>query len=181
MIVLILGVLLWTAAHLFKRLAPGRRAALGERGRGIVGILIILSVVLMVIGYRAAEGPAWWGRSPAMTGINNLLMLFAIYLFAASGAKTWITTRIRHPQLTAIKTWAVAHLLVNGDLASIVLFGGLLAWAVVEVIVINRQSGPWVRPEPAPARKEVTAIAATLVVYGVVSAIHAWLGAWPFG
>ncbi len=181
MIVLVLGVLLWTGAHLFKRLAPGRRAALGERGRGIVAILVILSVVLMVIGYRNAGGPVWWGRSAAMTGINNLLMILAIYLFAASGAKTWITTKIRHPQLTAIKTWAVAHLLVNGDLASFVLFGGLLAWAVVEVIVINRQSGPWVPPAPAPARKEVTAIVATVVVYAVVSVVHAWLGAWPFG
>ena len=52
---------------------------------------------------------------------------------------------MRHPQLTAVKIWAVAHLLVNGDLASLVLFGGLLAWAVVEVIVINR-SEVWVRP-----------------------------------
>ena len=48
---------------------------------------------------------------------------------------------IRHPQLTAVKLWAVAHLLVNGDSASLLLFGGLLVWAVLEVVIINKQDG----------------------------------------
>jgi uncharacterized membrane protein len=82
----------------------------------------------------------WWYRSPATTGINNLLVLIAFYLFAASGARTWLGQKMRHPQLTGVKTWALAHLLVNGDLPSFILFGGLLAWAVVEVILINRQN-----------------------------------------
>ena len=53
---------------------------------------MVVSIILMVIGYRGAYGPVWWGRSPALVGINNLLMILAFYLYAASGAKTWITT-----------------------------------------------------------------------------------------
>jgi uncharacterized membrane protein len=181
MTILIAGLILWSAVHFWKRLAPASRAKAGGGGRWIVTVGALAGIMLMVIGYRGAEGAVFWGRSAAMTGINNLLMLFAIYLYAASGAKTRITRVIRHPQLTAVKVWALAHLLVNGDTPSFVLFGGLLAWAVVEVILINRANRQWTPPAPAPLKKEVTAIIATIVVYAVVSGIHAWLGYNPFG
>ncbi len=180
-IVLIAGIALWWLAHLFKRIAPERRAAMGDPGKGAIALVLFVSVVLMVIGYRGAEGPFWWGRTPALVGINNLLVLFAVYLFAASGMRTAITRVIRHPQLIGFKTWAVAHLLVNGDLVSFVLFGGLLAWAVVEVIVINRAEPDWTPPERAPMRKEIVAVVATVAVFAVVAWIHAWLGYPVFG
>ena len=130
MTLLILGVLLWWAAHLFKRIAPAARASLGNAGKGLVAIALIISIVLMYYGYGDAKatGAVWWGRNPALVGINNLLMVLAFYLYAASGAKSALARKVRHPQLTAVKTWALAHLLVNGDLASFILFGGLLAW-----------------------------------------------------
>jgi uncharacterized membrane protein len=180
-ILLIAGVALWSGAHLWKRVAPASRARFGDRGRGIVALLSIAAIVLMVIGYRGAYGPVWWGRSTALVGINNLLMVFAFYLFAAAGAKTWITTKIKNPQLTAFKIWAVAHLLVNGDLASFVLFGGLLAWAVVEVIMLKRYAEPWQPPHPVPVRKEITAVIATIVVVIVVMGLHYALGVQPWG
>jgi uncharacterized membrane protein len=180
MTVLILGVALWWGAHLFKRLAPARRADMGEKGKGLVTLLLVVSVVLMVIGYRAAEFVPIWEPPAFLTHLNNLLMVLAFYLYAASGMKTAITRAIRHPQLTGFKTWAVAHLLVNGDLASIILFGGLLAWAVVSVIVINRAVPVWVRPEPAPMKKEVMAVVGTIVVVIVVMLIHNWLGVPPW-
>ncbi|MGL5009563.1 MAG: NnrU family protein, partial [Paracoccaceae bacterium] len=129
MTLLILGLALWWSAHLFKRIAPTPRARLGDRGKGPVALALLAAVVLMVIGYRGAEMIVLWTPPAFLTHVNNLLMVLAFYLFAAAGSKTWITTKIRHPQLTGFKTWAVAHLLVNGDLASVVLFGGLLAWA----------------------------------------------------
>ena len=92
MTLLILGLLLWSGAHLFKRIAPGPRSTLQERmgdaSKGLFAVLLLISVVLMVIGYRSYTGNFYWGRSAAMVGINNLLMLFAVYLFAASGLKT---------------------------------------------------------------------------------------------
>lgn len=181
MILMILGLALWSGAHLFKRLAPDMRAGMGDRGKGIIAVALILSVVLMVIGYRGWDAPQLWNPPAFLTGINNLLMLFAFYLYAASGMKTRITRVIRHPQLTAVKTWAVAHLLVNGDWASVILFGGLLAWAVVEVIVINRANRDWVRPPPAPMSKEIGAVVGAIGVLIVVGFIHTWLGYWPYG
>lgn len=180
-IVLIAGLSLWTGAHYWKRLSPGSHASFGDKGKGIVAALVIASVVLMVIGYRGADGPVWWGRSPALVGINNLLMVLAFYLYAASGAKTWITTKVKNPQLTGFKIWAASHLLVNGDLASLVLFGGLLAWAVGQVIILKRMGPAWTPPAPVPAKKEITAIVATVVVTVVVMLIHYWLGVQPWG
>jgi uncharacterized membrane protein len=185
MIWLILGLALWVAAHLFKRLAPDARASLGDGpAKGLVAVALLISIVLMVYGYRHADGAVFWGRSPALTGINNLLMVLAFYVFGASaakGAKVWLGTKIRHPQLTAVKIWALAHLLVNGDVPSFVLFGGLLAWAVVEVIVINRAEGPWAPPAQAPLKKELVLLGVTVVLFAVVSGVHMWLGYPPFG
>ena len=180
MIWLILGVVLWWAAHLFKRAAPDARARMGDRGKGVVALVLVVSVVLMVIGYRMAEGAVFWGRSPALVGINNLLVLGAFYLFAASGAKTRVTRLTMHPQLIGFSLWSFAHLLVNGDVPSFMLFGGLLAWALVEMAVISAATPDWTPPPPAPAGKEIRAAVGAVVVFVVVGLIHGWLGAWPF-
>ena len=182
MTLLILGLALWWAAHLFKRVAPEARARMGNGGRLVATVLILLSVVLMWFGYGAAKETAavWWGRSPALVGVNNLLMVFAVYLYAVSGTRAALARRIRHPQLTAVKVWALAHLLVNGDLPSLVLFGGLLAWAVVSVIVINRSEPKWVPPVAKPGA-EWKAVLGTVVVTVVIMLVHDWLGYQPWG
>jgi uncharacterized membrane protein len=180
-LLLILGVALWSGAHLFKRLAPARRASMGEGGKGLVTALLLVSIVLMVLGYRWAETTVLWQGPAFLTHVNNLLMLLVFYLFAASGMKTGITRVIRHPQLTAVKTWAVAHLLVNGSVADVILFGGLLAWAVVSVILINRANRDWTRPAPAGPAKEAIAAGSALVLLYLVGTLHGWLGVWPYG
>jgi len=180
MIWLVLGVALWSAAHLFKRIAPEARAKMGAKGRGPVALALLVSVVLMVIGYRGADGAVFWGRTPALTGINNLLMVLSVYLFAVSGLQTRVAQYIRHPQLTAVKVWAVAHLMVNGDVPSFVLFGGFLAWAVVEVILISRQT-EWIKPASSTAAKEIRAVIGTVAVYAGIVLVHTGLGYTPYG
>ena len=180
-VILILGVALWSGAHLFKRLAPARRAAMGDKGKGLVALASLAAIVLMVIGYRQADVIVLWQLPGFVTHVNNLLMVLAVYLFAASSLKTAVARRMRHPQLTAVKTWALAHLLVQGTLAGVVLFGGLLAWAVVSVILINRASRDWTRPAPAGIAKEAFAIGGTLVIVYLIGAIHIWFGVWPYG
>jgi uncharacterized membrane protein len=181
MALLILGVALWAAAHLFKRLAPARRAALSDKGKGLVAVVLAVSVVLMVVGYRAADGTVLWGRSAALVGINNLFMLLAFYIYAASVRGTRITRWIRHAQLTSVVVWSFAHLLVNGDTPSFVLFGGLAAWAVVQMGAINRAEGPRA-PYVAPAMKsEVLAVVISLFAFTLVALLHLWLGYNPFG
>lgn len=179
--ILILGVALWAAGHFFKRIAPDMRARMGTGGKGLIALVLLISIILMVIGYRMSDSAYFWGRHPATVGINNLLMLLSVYMFAASGMKTALARRMRHPMLGAVKVWALAHLLVNGDTASFILFGGLLAWAVVEMIVINRTEPNWTPPPPAPRRKEVMAVVGTLVVYAVIAWVHTTLGYPVFG
>lgn len=181
MILLVLGLALWWAAHLLRRLAPGPRLAMGDAGKAVIAVVLVASVVLMVIGYRGADVVPLWQPPAFLRHLNNFLMLLAFYLYAASGMKTRITGVIRHPQLTGFKTWAVAHLAVNGDLASVVLFGGLLAWAVVAVITINRSEPRPAPPPPASMGKEIGALVGAVIVMGAVGGIHAWLGYNPFG
>ena len=183
MFLLILGLILWIGAHYFKRLMPDQRVALGTPGKGIIAAVIVLSLVLMIIGYRSAAFINVWYPPAFFTGINNLLMVLALWVYgssAAKGAKAWPAYKTRHPQLLAVKIWAIAHLLVNGDLASIILFGGLLAWAVGSVILINRAEPNWTAPEPAGRKTYIRLIVISLVLYVVIAGIHVALGVNPF-
>lgn len=181
MILLILGLALWWLPHLWTRLAPESRAAMGQKGRGVVAGLILAGVVLMILGFRMAPIVPVWDPPYGLRHLNNLLVLVAFYMFAVAGAKTRLHQHIRHPQLTGVILWAVAHLLVNGDLASIILFGGLLVWAVAEIAMINRAEPVWTPPAKGPIRKEFTSVLATLVLFALVGAVHRWLGYNPFG
>ena len=180
MLLLALGLVLWTVPHLLKRLAPDLRAQWGDRGKLPLTLAMVAGLVLMVIGYRAAEGSFYWGRSPAMVGIHHLLLLVSVYLFAAAGMKTAIARRLRHPMLIGVILWAVAHLLVNGDSPSFLLFGGMILWALLSILLINR-AGPWVKPAAKPAKFEAMALAGTLLVYGAIAGLHYALGYPAFG
>ncbi|MBC7141595.1 MAG: hypothetical protein H5U18_05500, partial [Rhodobacteraceae bacterium] len=93
--------------------------------------------------------------------------------------KGLVKARLRHPMLLSVILWAVAHLLVNGDLASIVLFGGLGGWAVVSILLINAQES-WVPPAPGGLRSDAIGVAIALVLYGLIAGVHIWLGHNPF-
>ena len=185
MAVLILGVALWWAAHLFKRVMPAQRAALAERmgdaSQGIGALALVLSVVLMVIGYRSSEFVPVWEPPLWLRHLNNLLMYVAVVLFGMGSSKGRMRAWFRHPMLLGFATWAGSHLLVNGDLSSIILFGGLLAWAVVEMRVINAAEPEWTRPEPGPAKGDIRLLIIAAVLFVVIGLIHGWIGPVPFG
>lgn len=180
MIWLILGVLLWSGAHLFKRLAPEARANMGDKGKGLVALVLLASVVLMVIGYRAADYIAVYEPPYFLRHLNNLLMLFALYFTSPGPSKGALFYKMRHPMLTGFKIWAAAHLLVNGDLASLILFGGLLAWAVIEVVTINKSEPDWQPKEKGTIAKDAMFFVASIVLLGVIGYIHGLIGPSPF-
>jgi len=180
-VLLIAGLALWIGSHTFKRLHPAQRAAMGDKAKAFVALANVLAIVLMVIGYQQAAFVTVWSSPAFFTHINNLLMIIAVYFFFAGSAGAGIASKIRHPQLTGFKTWAFAHLLVNGDLASILLFGGLLGWAVWQMILINRAEPDWTRPTGKGMVFEVIYGVVALGIYVVIGLAHNYLGVWPFG
>lgn len=180
MALLILGVAIWWLAHLFKRIAPERRAALGNGGKGLVAVAVVAGIVLMVIGYRSAEVLPIWYPPPFMVHINNLLVLIALYFTSPGPSKGALFYRMRHPMLTGFALWAFAHLLVNGEVADMILFGGLLIWALVEMRVINSAEPDWTPNEKGSIAKDGMFLVASIVLLAVIGYIHAWLGPWPF-
>ncbi|GGG81494.1 membrane protein [Salipiger pallidus] len=181
MVLLVLGVALWWGAHLFKRLAPAQRAAMGSKGKGLIALALVASVLLMIFGYRMWDGAFFWGRHPATVGINNLIMVAALYFASPGPKKGALFYRMRHPMLLGFLLWTIAHLLVNGDTPSFVLFGGLGLWAIVEMIIINRTEPGWTPPAKGSIAKDAMFLVASLVLLFVIGMIHTWLGYPVFG
>lgn len=182
MLLLTAGVLLWAWSHLMKRVTPGFRAGLGDTGGKIVAsVLALVAIVLMVKGYRSAEVVVLWSPPAAMVHVNNLLMLLAIYMVNLGYSRGVMRTKFRHPMLSAVELWALAHLLVNGDLASVILFGGLLLWAMVDLVMINRMQREWIPPASGPVVNDVIYAGVSVAVFAGIAFAHNWLGYWPFG
>ena len=186
MTLLFVGLALFLGAHSLK-IVPGPRArlvgALGETGyKGVYSLVSLVGLVLMVRGYGAwrLEGPPLLYAPPAgLSHLALLLMALAFVALPAAYLPGHIKKTLKHPMLVAVKTWAVAHLLVNGDLASVVLFGAILAWAVVDRISVKKRERAGLT---APAaftphwQADVAAVAIGLVVYGLfVWKLHLWL------
>lgn len=185
MIRLVLGLALWVGAHQFKRLAPGARAALDARlgsgsARGVMAGAIGLGLVLMILGYRGADYVGLWTPPGWGIHLNNLMMLAATFLFALSHSRGKARAWLRHPMLISVMVWALAHLLVNGDLASLILFGGLGLWAVVDRLAINAAQLVWTPKAPGTTAGDIRWIVISLVLFGVIASVHAWLGYYPF-
>ena len=180
MTLLILGLLLWTAAHLFKRMAPDQRAALGDKGRGLVALTILGSVVLMVIGYKMAEYSPLWAAPAGAKHAVSLAVLIAFYFASPGPKKGALFHKMRHPMLTGFIIWAAAHLFVNGDVASLILFGGLGLWAIAEIIIINRAEPEWTPNPKGSIAKDGMFLGASVILVGVIGFIHGLVGPSPF-
>lgn len=186
MLKLSLGVLLWSGTHLLPAALPGLRARLiarlGENGyKGLFTLAMVLAIYLVISGWKAAPiefvyAPPGWGRH-----LTALLVLAGFVLFFAPYPANNFKRLLRHPQLTGVALWGAGHLLANGESRSIVLFGGLAAWAIVEAVMINRRDGARLRPPPAPRRNDLLLLVGAAVAYLAVAVAHPWLfGVAPF-
>ena len=188
MSVLVIGLLLFLGAHSVSIVAPGWRdaqvARLGEGPwKGVYSLLSIAGFALLIYGYGLArQSPTvLYTPPPALRHVALLLMLPVFPLLLATYLPGRIKSAVKHPTLAAVKLWALAHLLANGTLADLLLFGGFLAWAVADRISVKRRPP---RPLPgAPARplNDVIAIVAGLAIYALfVSWAHQkWIGVSP--
>lgn len=180
MAVLGLGLALWVAGHLFKRILPAARTRLGEvPGKLFTTVLILAGVVLMIVGYRGAEVVPLYSPLPGMGHLTDLLMLVAVFLYGVGHSRGRLRAQLRHPMLLGTILWAGAHLLVNGDAASLLLFGGIGLWAALQIVLINAQSA-WTPPARGGLRGDAVNLAISVVVYALVAGVHTWLGKNPF-
>ncbi|MDH4040474.1 MAG: NnrU family protein [Gammaproteobacteria bacterium] len=180
MTLLAIGVLLFAGLHLFKSLAPSTRAGLqqrlGENGyKGIFSLLVLGSMALIVFGWRSSVPQFLYSPAPALKIPALVLLAVAFLLFVVSMRPSRLRRLVRNPQLTGVALWGLAHLLLNGDSRSLLLFGGMAAWAAVEIIAINRRDGVWIKAgAPAPGTELVNLVIAGIVIALLVY-VHPWL------
>lgn len=146
-VLLILGLVLFLGGHTLTT-RRGTRAALiarlGEGGYKVVySVVAIIGIALIAKGfslYRATEWIDVWYPPKAMRHLAMALMLPAVILVVAAYIRGNIYLKLKHPMLAGVKLWALAHLLANGDLGSILLFGSVLAWAVYDRISLKSRT-----------------------------------------
>ncbi|MEP3049299.1 MAG: NnrU family protein [Roseibium sp.] len=185
MFLLVVGLILFFSMHSLQMLPAirtGLREKLGENGyKGLYSIFSLLGFIMIIYGYgdaRAAGSPIIY--DPPMW-LNHLTMLFMVPVFiflVAAYVPCRIKNSLKHPMLVAIKLWAFSHLLANGDLASVLLFGSFLIWAVVDRISVKRRSRAATVDVPVvttPGKfNDIVVILVGLVIYGLfVWKLHA--------
>lgn len=180
MVLLYIGVAIWGLGHLIQALLPGLRVKLmgmiGEGAyKGMFALAMVGSIVLMVFGWRAAEpvqiydAPSW-GRHAGM-----LIIVIGFIFMAGARMKTNLKRFVRHPQLTGFGLWAVGHLLANGDSRSLVLFGAMLVWAVVEIWAINRRDPKPEKLVKMPLKGDVIPVVIGGVMVAVLLFVHPYI------
>lgn len=185
MTLLILGLVLFLGTHSISIISwRWRDAMVAKMGeipfKGAYGLLAIAGLVLIVIGYGQARlDPTWLYQPPAfLRHLAMLLMLIVFPALLAAYLPGRIQHALKHPMLIAVKAWALAHLLVNGTLADVLLFGGFLAWAVVDRISLKRRP-PRSNPQlPGSRANDLIVIVGGLALY---AAFAFWLHPILFG
>ena len=155
--ILILGLAVFLATHVFVSFREARASVIERvwlpRYRGLFAIVSLVGLALIIWGYaqyRAHDLIQLWSPPAFMRHITAGLVLFAVIFFVAAFVPSHIKTRLKHPMLAGVKAWALAHLLSNGDLGSILLFGTFLAWGVYARIAAKRRGDIGAAAKSAP-------------------------------
>lgn len=173
LLVMILGLVLFLGVHVLtiqRALRARLIAAWGEGGyKSGYSVVSLLGLVLIVWGfadYRAAGMWQVWTPPAVLKHVTVALMLPAVILVVASYIRGRIYLALKHPMLAGVKLWAAAHLLANGDLGSIILFGAFLAWAVFDRISLKHRSDAGAPPIPVGGiGNDLIAVAVGVVAY----------------
>ena len=169
--ILILGLVVFLGAHTFASFRGARAAAIERLGygyRALFALAALAGVVLISWGFGLYRQTGWvdvWNPPAFMRHITVGLMWFSIVLVAAAFLPGHIKTRAKHPLVTGIKIWAFAHLLSNGDLGSILLFGSFLAWAVYARITAKQREFVSIRAADAGWTNDAIAVVIGTVIY----------------
>ncbi|MCW8195613.1 NnrU family protein [Proteobacteria bacterium 005FR1] len=175
---LVIGLIIFIGTHAiptFTGLRSSLATRLGEkRYKGLFSLVALVGLVLIIIGKARAEfvfvyDPPSWGRHLTM-----LLVLIAFILLPAAHMPTNIKRFTRHPMLWGVTLWGVGHLLANGDLASVILFGSFALYSPLAMLSANHR-GAKLQEQRVPLRKDLMVVVAGFVVYAVFLFAHPYL------
>jgi len=173
-----IGLFLWIAVHLFPSVAPGAKweveAKFGKNVyQSVFALLIFTGLLLIILGWRSATPAPVYTPVAGLKHPAMLLAMVGIILFVASNFPSRIKRLVRHPQLTGVLLWSLAHLAANGDSRSLVVFGSLAIWSIFSMLTLNRRDGAWVRPVPVRGWwLEVVVVVTGLVVSALIVRFH---------
>lgn len=181
MAVLIVGLVIFLGVHSLRAIAPAWRDAairkLGEGAyKGIYALMALFGLALVVWGFSTASGQGGFLYVPpaGLRHLTEALMLPALVLAVASALPPGHVRRVvRHPLLIATILWSLAHLVVNGEVAAVVLFGGFLAWAVLDLLAQSRRPAT-VLPRPAVLYDAIAVVAGAALYGALVWRLHLW-------
>jgi uncharacterized membrane protein len=184
MTLLVLGMLLFAVVHFIPSLAPAIKSGALERlgegpYKGIFSLLLLGAIALIIIGWRSVVPVLLYVPPAGLHTFALALLGVAFLLMVVSARNSRLRRVIRHPQLTGVALWGIAHLLLNGDNRSLVLFGGMAAWALIEMLAINRRQGVWIKAEVPSWGAEIVTVGVTAITVAVVVYIHPWLSGVP--
>jgi uncharacterized membrane protein len=191
MSLLVAGLILFLGVHSVSIVAPGWRetqiARRGERTwKGLYALVSLAGLLLLIYGYGVARhAPVVLYTPPLeLRHVALVLMIPVFPLFIAAYFPGRIQRSAKHPMLLAVKFWATAHLLANGTLADVLLFGGFLLWAVADRISVKRRVVPHVVPgaPPSPLNDFIAVIGGLVVYVAFLFWIHVrMVGVSPLG
>jgi len=188
MSLLVVGLILFLGIHSVSIVAPAWRDRQVERRgeklwKGIYSLVSLAALILLIHGYGVArQAPlVLYAPPPALRHVALLLMLPVFPLLFAAYLPGRLQRAARHPMLLAVILWASAHLLANGTLADVLLFGGFLVWAVADWISVQRRAMPRRVPGAQPSTlNDIAALVGGLVVYaGLLFWGHVWVTGVP--
>jgi uncharacterized membrane protein len=171
--IMIAGLALFLGAHVFVTRREQRAQAIARWGEGryklVFSLVSALGLALIVYGFARYRATGWvdvWHPPSWTRHVAVALTLPAIVLVVAAYVPGHIKLALKHPMLAGVKLWALAHLIANGDLGSIILFGSILAWAVYDRISLKRRTDPGAPPIPTGGwRNDAIAVVAGVLVY----------------
>jgi len=173
MSIFILGLILFFAVHSFVAFFRKQRdnliARIGEWPfKGLYSLISLAGFVMIIMGWPDADATALYVTPPYLRHITYALMAVAMILLVAAYAPAGrIAAAVKHPMLAGVKIWAFAHLLVNGEVRSILLFGAFLVFAVGDRIAVKRRNAP--TPVAGPVRNDIIAIVIGLAAYALIA------------
>jgi uncharacterized membrane protein len=173
LLVMILGLVLFLGVHMLSTQREWRARLIGSLGeggyKGGYALVSLVGLVLIVWGFAHYRATGWievWSPPKALKHLNVALMLPAVILVVAAYIRGRIYTAVKHPMLAGVKLWAFGHLLANGDLGGIILFGSFLAWAVFDRISLKRRKDAGGPPIPVGGiSNDLIAVAVGIVAY----------------